>query len=164
MRTLLTPRGESGYNDPSTAEPNTKVVTITSRQRVDLSFGGIGARAGEQRIYRRLLTETRWQGFWQLPISASTFSDIGQAFSGSDGPPMVSAMTPSQAETDANYEIVATASWGTTVWVTAKATTGFTLNFGTAAPNANQTVSWLLLPPLAGCGKRVEAAAKRHNI
>lgn len=37
-------------------------------------------------------------------------------------------------EPDANYGVVITPSWGTTAWVTAKTTAGFTANFGTAAP------------------------------
>lgn len=33
-----------------------------------------------------------------------------------------------------DYGVTVTPSWGTTVWVTAKTDTGFTVNFGTAAP------------------------------
>ena len=44
-------------------------------------------------------------------------------------------------EPDANYAVSATPNWGTTVFVTNKLATGFTLNFGTAAPAA-QTVDW----------------------
>jgi hypothetical protein len=54
------------------------------------------------------------------------------------------AFADGKKEADANYGVLATPSWGTTVWVTAKAKTGFTLNFGTAAP-ANATVDYAVL-------------------
>lgn len=44
------------------------------------------------------------------------------------------AVTFGQPEVDTAYGVAACPNWGTTVWVTSKATTGFTLNFGTAAP------------------------------
>lgn len=44
-----------------------------------------------------------------------------------------------RAEADALYGVSVTPNWGTTAWVTAKTTTGFTVNFGTVAP-ANATV------------------------
>lgn len=52
------------------------------------------------------------------------------------------AVTFPRAEVDASYGVVATPSWGTTVWVTAKSTTGCTINFGTAAP-AGGTVDFI---------------------
>lgn len=42
-------------------------------------------------------------------------------------------------DADANYGVVATPSWSTTVYVTARSTTALTLTFGTAA-GANATV------------------------
>lgn len=42
---------------------------------------------------------------------------------------------------DANYLITATPNWDTTVYKSGVLTTGFTLNFGTAAP-ASATVDW----------------------
>jgi hypothetical protein len=52
------------------------------------------------------------------------------------------AITFPRSEPDTSYGVVATPSWGTTVWVTNRAKTGFTLNFGTGAP-ANALVDWL---------------------
>lgn len=43
---------------------------------------------------------------------------------------------------DAKYTVVATPNWGTTCWITGKQDSGFTINFGTAAP-ASQTVDWI---------------------
>lgn len=45
------------------------------------------------------------------------------------------AVTLPRTEPDANYGVTVTPSWGTTVFVTGKTTTGFTVNFGTAAPS-----------------------------
>lgn len=53
------------------------------------------------------------------------------------------AVTFATPEPDTSYGVVATANWGTTVFVTNKATTGFTINFGTAAP-ANATVDYIV--------------------
>jgi len=52
------------------------------------------------------------------------------------------AVTFPRTEVDASYGVCATPSWGTTVWVTSKATTGCTINFGTAAP-AGASVDYL---------------------
>lgn len=49
------------------------------------------------------------------------------------------AITFERAEVDTSYGVVATPSWGTTVFVSSKATTGCTIEFGTAAP-ADATV------------------------
>ncbi|MEW5797310.1 MAG: hypothetical protein AB1772_13270 [Candidatus Zixiibacteriota bacterium] len=46
--------------------------------------------------------------------------------------------------TDTNYSVFATPSWDTSVWVAAKTTGGFTIQFSTAAP-AGATVDWLIL-------------------
>jgi hypothetical protein len=52
------------------------------------------------------------------------------------------AVAFTKAEQDAVYGVVATPDWGTTTYVTSKATTGFTLNFGTAAPGGGGVVDW----------------------
>lgn len=52
------------------------------------------------------------------------------------------AVTWPRTEVDAAYGVVATPNWGTTCWVSARTTTGCTVNFGTAAP-ANATVDIL---------------------
>jgi hypothetical protein len=38
---------------------------------------------------------------------------------------------------DTNYSMAAMADWNTTIWFSVKAVGGFTLNFGTASPGAN---------------------------
>lgn len=47
-------------------------------------------------------------------------------------------------EADAGYAVVATPNWDTTCFVTDKTTTGFTINFGTAAP-ASAVVDWSVI-------------------
>ena len=47
------------------------------------------------------------------------------------------------AHPDANYAVLCTPNWNTTCFVSGKTTTGFTLNFGTAAP-AGQLVDWFV--------------------
>jgi hypothetical protein len=44
-----------------------------------------------------------------------------------------------------NYAVQCTPSYNTTCYITGKSTTGFTINFGTAAPDANQTVDWFVV-------------------
>lgn len=45
-------------------------------------------------------------------------------------------VTLAPQEFDANYGVLATPSWDTTVWVSGKQVDEFTLNFGTAASGA----------------------------
>lgn len=61
--------------------------------------------------------------------------------------PVTGSFTPvdeSGYEPDATYGVNVTPNWLTTVQVTAKATSGFTINFGTPAP-AGATVDWFLV-------------------
>jgi hypothetical protein len=53
------------------------------------------------------------------------------------------AVTFGTAHPDANYAVLCTPNWNTTCFVSGKTTTGFTLNFGTAAP-AGQLVDWFV--------------------
>lgn len=53
------------------------------------------------------------------------------------------AVTFATAHADANYAVFCTPNWNTSCFVTNKTTTGFTLNYGTAAPAA-QLVDWLV--------------------
>ena len=47
-----------------------------------------------------------------------------------------------RGEVDSLYGVTALPSWDTTVWVANRTTTGFDLNFGTATPDADQTVDY----------------------
>lgn len=78
-----------------------------------------------QRLLKRTLTLAGNRVALPVPSSATT---------------LVATLTPD--EFDAGYGVCATPNWGTTLWVTGKGTTQFTLHFGTAAP-ADATVDVL---------------------
>ena len=52
------------------------------------------------------------------------------------------AITFKRVEPNATYGVTITPAWGTTAWVTNRTTTGFTANFGTAAPGGGSTMSF----------------------
>jgi len=43
-----------------------------------------------------------------------------------------------------NYAVYVTPQWNTSVWITGKTTTGFTINFGTAAPTGGSALDWVI--------------------
>lgn len=53
-------------------------------------------------------------------------------------------VTFTTAQTDTNYAVLCTPNFSSTCYVTSQTTSGFTLNFGTAAP-ASATVHWLVI-------------------
>lgn len=55
------------------------------------------------------------------------------------------AITFALTEPDALYGVLATPNWSTTCYVSALATSGFTLNFGTAAPGGGGKVTWAVV-------------------
>jgi len=54
------------------------------------------------------------------------------------------AVTLSGALPSTNYAVYVTPQWNTSVWVTGKTATGFTINFGTAAPTGGSYVDWVI--------------------
>jgi len=54
------------------------------------------------------------------------------------------AVTLSQNLNTTNYAVYVTPQWNTTVWITGKTSTGFTINFGTAAPTGGSYVDWVI--------------------
>jgi len=52
-------------------------------------------------------------------------------------------VTLPEAEPDASYGVLVVPSWNTTVWVTNKTTSGFTVNFGTA-PTADSPIDYFI--------------------
>ena len=54
------------------------------------------------------------------------------------------AVTLSTALPNTNYAVYVTPQWNTSVWITGKTTTGFTTNFGTAAPTGGSYVDWVI--------------------
>lgn len=126
-------------------------VVVGTGQKVQIqprAWDTNGTYGYTNRIYRG--TQPGWfTGYYDRPIDDhSMFYDDGTILFAKKGAPgSSSGWIPARAEDDTNYQIIAQASWATTVYVTNKATTGFTLNFGTAAPNGSQTVSWLMFRP-----------------
>ena len=43
-----------------------------------------------------------------------------------------------------NYAVYVTPQWNTSVWITGKTATGFTINFGTAAPTGGSALDWVI--------------------
>jgi hypothetical protein len=142
--TRHTRRGETGIESLTSVGNNYRSVTISSGQRVDMSsFGGTFPVGSTYRWYRGTQLG-RFSGYFET--TNSSFSDTGQAFDGADMPPSIGVSVPANHEPDANYAVVVTTNWGTTAWVTNKTATGFTINFGTAAPSGAEA-QWLLFRP-----------------
>jgi hypothetical protein len=138
--TRVTKNGETGIGAPTTSG----AITVAAGQKVDMTIANPASAAYPARFYRGTLPGI-FDGYFQT-VAGTTFSDTGQAFTNYDTPMLEHWDVPSRAEIDANYSLVCTPSWNTTCWPSAKATGGFTINFGTAAP-AGATVSWLLFRP-----------------
>lgn len=123
-----------------------KTVTVTApnNQVAFTFFGGGTTPVSKRRIYRGTATGV-YDGFFETGVNASSFTDTGQAFTGLKTPMQsgVDAETSMQ-EPDTNYAVIVTPAWNTTVWVTNKATSGFTVNFGTA-PGSNSTLDWFIV-------------------
>ena len=144
VATILAPHGETGLPNTLNSQ-NWYSVTVAAGQRVDATIQGssLVPTTWTRRIYRTFVNRTDWQGFWEQLVPDLTFSDTGAAFHGVGGPPLVATGIPVLTEPNANYGVVVTPSWGTTTFITAKTTGGFTINFGTTAP-AGATVDWLI--------------------
>jgi len=54
------------------------------------------------------------------------------------------AVTLSLTLPNTNYAVYVTPQWNTSVWITGKTTTGFTINFGTAAPTGGSALDWVI--------------------
>ena len=120
-------------------------VTVLAGQKVDVNWFNRDAAEG-RRIWRGKPDGT-WEGYWDVDENSSLQDDGSIPFDGTEGPLLDNSGMSSRVEDDANYQIVATPSWHTTVIVTNKTMTGFTVEFGTPAPDDQQSVAWLLFRP-----------------
>ena len=136
--TIVAANGES-----STFSGSEGSAAVTAGQEVSMTFYGTSV-PHKRRIYRGTAPGL-YNGYWENAGSGAFTDDGTRAFDGLGEPPKAGVI-PSRHEDDAEYQIIATPSWATTVHVSAKATTGFTLNFGTAAPEG-ATCAWLLFRP-----------------
>lgn len=125
-----------------------KTVTVdgATTTAATISFFGIGdPDAWRRRVYRGR-SAGDYDGYYDLPLNSSAdFTDTGATFTGRKSPPLVGVTLPSGAEPDTNYSVVCTPQWNATCWVTAKATTGFTLNFSVAPGGGGSFVDWHLI-------------------
>ena len=80
------------------------------------------------------LSDARQDAIW-LRLRRRFFTSAGNAVQQAVtlGATSVTVTWP-RTEVDTNYGVLATPSWGTTVWVSARTTTTSTISFGTAAP------------------------------
>jgi hypothetical protein len=75
--------------------------------------------AHQDEILRRVIVRTN------QPVSGgATFTDVNF----------------SPAQPDTSYHVVVTPSWNTTIYITQKTTTGFRINYGTAAPSGGGVI------------------------
>ncbi len=112
---------------------------------VTCAFFGMTADGFKRRIYRGTQSGI-YDGYYETALNSNAnFVDVGGAFDGVKSPPSAGVDGTSMIEPDADYAVIVTPSWLTTCRVTGKATTGFTVDFGTATPDANQTFDWLIV-------------------
>lgn len=136
--TIVTPRGETG------ASSERSVVVGGTNSTVTVTFTGTTPDGWKRRVYRGTAPGV-YDGYFETPLDSSTsFSDTGQTFTGRKSPAIAADGETDMREPDANYAVIVTPNWGTTAWVTAKATTGFTIHFGTSAP-AGASVDWFIV-------------------
>lgn len=139
IATLVTEAGETS----ATAE---KTVVVTApNDTVDVSFfTPPGAAGWKRRVYRGTATGV-YDGYFETALNATTFTDTNAAFTGVKSPPAGGGDgETSMQEPDANYAVLVTPAWETSVWVTDKATTGFTIHFGTG-PSGDSTLDWFMV-------------------
>jgi len=147
--TTITPRGEtSAINFVGAFYQN---IEITEAGKA-ISIDPRGFLGFERRLYRGRplpLGNLGWEGYWSFPPRNGTFTDDGNTpFDGKGMPPSGPNHRPElQAEDDAEYQILVQPSWHTTTVVRNKATTGFTIEFGTPPADDQQTVTWLMFRP-----------------
>lgn len=137
--TAITAHGECSL----TAEKT--VVVGGPNDSATLTWFGMTADGFKRRIYRGTAPGV-YDGYFEMALdSNANFVDNGAVFDGYKTPPLAGIDDTNMTEPDANYGVVVTPSWLTTVRVTGKLTTGFTVDFGTATPDANQTIDYVIV-------------------
>jgi hypothetical protein len=138
IATLVNEAGETG------AVGEKSVAVTPPNNQVNLSLYGSSGPRAKRRIYRGTASGA-YDGYFETDFNASSFTDAGGPFTGMKSPmgPGFDAETSMQ-EPDANYAVIVTPAWNTTVWVTDKATTGFTVHFGTS-PSSDSSFDWFIV-------------------
>jgi hypothetical protein len=125
---------------------NEKSVTLSAgNNQTTITFFGMTQDGFKRRVYRGTATGV-YDGYYELPLNQnSAFTDTGAAFDGRKSPPAAAIDDTDMREPDANYAIMVTPHWNAgAVWVTNKATTGFTINFQ-SGPSGDNTVDWFMV-------------------
>ncbi|MGI0010478.1 MAG: glycosyl hydrolase family 28-related protein [Nitrosopumilaceae archaeon] len=139
VATAVTERGECNGTGEKT------VITSGSNNSIDVTFFGMTADGFKRRIYLGTVSGV-YNGYYETALNLnSTFNIANLTFTGRRTIPNAGIDGTSMIEPDANYAVIITPSWLTTIRVTSKATTGFTVDFGTATPDANQTVDYFII-------------------
>ena len=139
LATAVTSHGETS----GTGEKG--VVVSAPNNAVAITFSGMKQDGFKRRIYRGTRPGV-YDGYFETALNSNaTFTDNGGPFSGRRSPPAAGIDETSMIEPDANYAVLVTPSWNTTHWVTGKATTGFTINFGRPAPRTGGTIDYFIV-------------------
>lgn len=127
--TAVTGHGES-------ASLTEKSVTLGSgNNQTTVAFFGMTTDGFKRRIYRGTASGV-YDGYYETALNSNaSFVDTGAALDGKRSPPVSGVDDTAMVEPDTAYEVFVTTNWNTTWWITAKATTGYTVNFGTSAPS-----------------------------
>jgi Pectate lyase superfamily protein len=151
--TVVTENGETGPGP--VAETKTLTLSGATNKATVVANHDSQAKNFRIRLYRGRTPMTsqvpqNFDGYIESPLYASgaspgftSFVDEGQALVGLKNPPQETNATD-RREPDPFFAVLVTPNWQTTVWVTNKASTGFTLNFDTAAP-ADAKVDYLIV-------------------
>ncbi len=126
------------------------VVVGGSNNAIAVSFQSSSAADGFRRRIYVGTTSGVYDGYFERPLNSdASYTVINTTYTAKGGAPASGIDVTSMIEPDANYAVSITPSWLTTCRVTNKATTGFTVDFGTVAPGGGGTFDWLLarVPP-----------------
>jgi hypothetical protein len=126
----------SAVTSSGEARGNTEAQVVVSgaNNSVTMTLGGApGNAVYKKRVYRGTATGV-YDGCYELALNTNSFTDTGAAFTIPGQEPPADGIGNTCVEPDTNYAVIVTPNWLTTHRVTSKATTGFTVDFGTAAP------------------------------
>src|SRR5439155_10738411 len=118
VASVVTSHGESG----AFGEKSVSLSKVNNA--VLISFYGMNPDGFKRLVYRGTQPGV-YDGYYELPLNSSAeFLDIGAPFNGKKSPSL--SDDTSMIEPDSNYAVLVSPNWNTSVWITAKTTTGFT--------------------------------------
>lgn len=151
---------EAGESFPGTDQGvfGVRTAVVPANGSVTLAFVGASypgdaryrpAGLWRRRVYRARVPlandPLRFEGYYDMPLgSDAPCVDTGATLTGLGSPRLGEHAELGWVEADAAYRVRVDPQWGTTTWVTGRTTTGFRINFGTAAP-AGALLDWDLV-------------------